>query len=90
MKDPRLAALMSLIFPGLGQMYNGQKLKGALFSVVHLINFLLIPFKLGQATTPIFWLYAVFDAYRVADLMMPTEPETEDSSDSNDPGAKDD
>lgn len=78
MKDPRLAALLSLLFTGLGQMYNGQILKGMLFSVVQFINFsLLIPLEIGLATTPIFWLYAVYDAYRVADLMLPEDEEDE-------------
>lgn len=29
--DPGKAALLSTLFPGLGQFYNGQKLKGAFF-----------------------------------------------------------
>ncbi len=76
MKDPRLAAFLSLLFPGLGQMYNGQKLKGALFSVINLINMSLIPLQIGIATTPLFWLYALYDAYKVADLMLPEEGES--------------
>ena len=57
-------------------MYNGQKLRGALFSIVNLINMSLIPLQIGIATTPLFWLYAIYDAYRVADLMMPEEGES--------------
>ena len=77
MKDPRLAALLSLLFTGLGQMYNGQILKGLLFSLVQFINVSLIQLQIGLATTPIFWLYAVYDAYRVADMMMPEDGEDE-------------
>ena len=76
MKDPRLAAFLSLLFPGLGQMYNGQKLKGALFSVIQFVNVSLIPLQIGIATTPVFWLYAIYDAYKVADLMLPEEGES--------------
>lgn len=75
MKNPRLAALLSLLFTGLGQMYNGQMLKGALFSIVQFLNIALIPLDIGLATAPIFWLYAIYDAYRVADLMLPEDAE---------------
>ena len=37
MKNPRLAAYLSLLFPGMGQMYNGQMLKGMLFSLLQLV-----------------------------------------------------
>lgn len=76
MKNPRLAALLSLLFPGLGQMYNGHKLRGALFAVINFVNVTLIPLGIGMVTTPVFWLYAVYDAYRVADLMLPEERES--------------
>lgn len=71
MKNPRLAAFLSLLFPGMGQMYNGQMLKGMLFSLLQLVSISLIPLKIGLATTPIIWLYVIYDAYRVADMMMP-------------------
>lgn len=73
MKNPRLAAFLSLLFTGMGQMYNGQMLKGMLFSVVQLVNVALIPLDIGLATAPIFWLYAIYDAYRVADIMVPRD-----------------
>jgi TM2 domain-containing membrane protein YozV len=76
LKNPRLAALLSFLFPGLGQMYNGQKLRGALFSVVNLINMSLIALEIGIVMTPVFWLYAVYDAYRVADMMLPEAGES--------------
>ncbi len=77
MKNPRMAALLSLLFTGLGQMYNGQVLKGLLFSIVQFISVSLIPLDIGLATTPIFWLYAIYDAYRVADMMLPEDEEDE-------------
>ena len=77
LKDPRLAALLSLLFTGLGQMYNGQMLKGALFAVIQFVNVLLIPLQIGMALTPIFWLYAAYDAFRTADLMMPKDDAAE-------------
>jgi TM2 domain-containing membrane protein YozV len=71
MKDPRLAAALSAVFTGLGQMYNGQTLKGMLFSVIQLVNVSLIPLGVGLVTAPVFWAYAVYDAYRVADMILP-------------------
>ena len=50
--SPALAAVLSLLLPGLGQAYNGQVLKGALFLVA---CWLVIP-----------WALAVMDAYYVA------------------------
>jgi TM2 domain-containing membrane protein YozV len=87
-KNPRLAALLSLLFTGMGQMYNGQMRKGALFSIIQLVNFSLIPVGIGVATVPIFALYAAFDAFRVADLMFPRDEEAEDSAKSKGGKAK--
>lgn len=40
-RDPNTAAFLSLIVPGLGQMYNGETRKGALFICVSVMNFIL-------------------------------------------------
>ena len=50
-----VAALLSLLVPGGGQMYNEQVLKGEL---ILLTSFLLIP-----------WAYGIVDAYRTASRM---------------------
>jgi len=42
-KNPKLALILSAIFPGLGQIYNNQVLKGiALIALNTVVNFLLI------------------------------------------------
>ncbi|MBX9571318.1 MAG: TonB family protein [Candidatus Obscuribacterales bacterium] len=41
-RDPNTAGFMSLIIPGLGQMYNGETRKGMLFICVALLNIILI------------------------------------------------
>lgn len=42
-KNPKLALILSAIFPGLGQIYNNQLLKGiALIALNTVVNFLLI------------------------------------------------
>lgn len=40
-RDPGTAAMMSLLLPGLGQMYNGETRKGMLFMCVSFLNFVL-------------------------------------------------
>jgi len=56
-RDPFLAALLSFLLPGGGQMYNEQVVKG---EVILLTSFLLIP-----------WAYGIVDAYRTASRMAP-------------------
>src|SRR5574341_1123024 len=42
-KNPKLALILSALFPGLGQIYNNQVLKGiALIALNTVVNFLLI------------------------------------------------
>ena len=41
-RDPNTAGIMSLILPGLGQMYNGEKRKGTLFICVAILNVVLL------------------------------------------------
>lgn len=51
-KNPALAAVLSFIIPGLGQVYNGQIVKGLL--------------TLFFSWTVIVWIAGIFDAYSVA------------------------
>ncbi|MDP8212064.1 MAG: DUF5683 domain-containing protein, partial [Candidatus Zapsychrus exili] len=51
-RNPIVAALLSFIIPGTGQIYNGQIGKGFL---VFFTSWLILP-----------WIYGVFDAYSVA------------------------
>jgi TM2 domain-containing membrane protein YozV len=43
--NPRTATLLSCLWPGLGQIYNGQVIKGAVFIVVHFYLFLSTFFR---------------------------------------------
>ena len=60
-RKPILAALLSFIIPGLGQIYNREYLKGILFFIFTIIGsfFLIIP---GL----IIWVVGIYDAYRTA------------------------
>ncbi len=66
MRNPIIAAVLSLIVAGLGQIYNGQILKGVLFIVAQIINGALLYVVIGFITMPLVGLWAVIDAYLVA------------------------
>ncbi|MBI3725922.1 hypothetical protein HY251_18490 [bacterium] len=54
-RNPTVAALLSFVIPGLGQVYNGEAMKGVL---LFFTSIFLVP-----------WVIAVIDAYYVARLM---------------------
>ncbi len=64
LKNPVFAAGLSLLFPGLGQVCNGETAKGllVLFGVLAGLLAMLIP---GVAV----WLYGVYDAWATARRM---------------------
>ena len=66
-KNPGLAAILSFFYMGLGQIYNGQIGKGIAFIVLYSISWLLIFILIGLITTPIFWIYGMYDAYKSAE-----------------------
>lgn len=66
MRSPLLAAILSLVVAGLGQIYNGQVLKGVIFIVLQIINGALTAVLIGWVLMPIVGLWAVIDAYLVA------------------------
>jgi len=63
-KNPVFAAGLSLLFPGLGQVYNGETGKGVLvlFGVLAGLLVMLIP---GVAV----WLFGIYDAWATARRM---------------------
>jgi TM2 domain-containing membrane protein YozV len=67
MKSPGVAAVLSFLIQGLGQIYNGQILKGLILVVLQAINVALMNVLIGFITYPIVLVYAVYDAYRVAE-----------------------
>lgn len=66
MKSPGLAAVLSFFFCGLGQIYNGQILKGLIFLVAYLISWSMMWILIGFITTPILWIWGIVDAYSKA------------------------
>lgn len=65
-KNPALAAILSLLINGLGQVYNGQIGKGILIFVVQLVNAALTLLIIGWILIPIIWIWSIYDAYKVA------------------------
>ncbi|MDV2481089.1 hypothetical protein F8E02_03500 [Methanoculleus sp. Wushi-C6] len=63
-KSPVFAAGLSLLFPGLGQVSNGETLKG-LFVLVLALAGLLVMLIPGVAV----WLYGIYDAWATARRM---------------------
>ena len=53
MRNPILAAILSLIVAGLGQIYNGQIGKGVIFILIQLINGALTAVLIGWLLLPI-------------------------------------
>ena len=67
MKNPGVAAVLSFFYCGLGQIYNGQILKGVVMFCAYSISWLLMYVLIGFITTPIFWIWGMYDAYRSAE-----------------------
>lgn len=65
-KSEVIAASASFVFPGLGQIYNGQIGKGIMYGIIGLILLFSIAFLIGIILYPVFWIYNIFDAYKSA------------------------
>lgn len=62
-KSPTMAALLSLFFPGAGQLYNGQVGKGLTFFFLTFALFAVFPFGL------IPWVWSMVDAHETSRRM---------------------
>lgn len=65
-KSSGIAAVLSALFNGLGQIYNGQILKGIIFILIQGLNGFLTVIFIGYIFLPIVWVICVYDAYRSA------------------------
>ncbi len=66
-KNPGLAAVLSFFWAGLGQIYNGQIGKGIGLMVIYAISCVLMIVIIGFITTPLLWIYGMWDAYKSAE-----------------------
>lgn len=69
---PWLAAALSLLC-GLGQLYNGQIVKGMLLIILGTAVLLSVRLPIGKILLPLLWGYAIIDAYVVARRQQHTE-----------------
>ncbi|WP_292485920.1 DUF5683 domain-containing protein [Methanohalobium sp.] len=76
LKNPLAALGLSLIFPGLGQIYNQQVKKGQMFFVIAIILIVTMFAAVGFVLYPIFWIYNMYDAYTDAVKMNSGEIQT--------------
>jgi TM2 domain-containing membrane protein YozV len=76
--NPFVAAVLSAVFPGLGQLYNRELEKGLLVIAASFIAGLSALILVGFVLFPLVWLYAVWDAYRVADRQGAGNARTDD------------
>jgi len=65
-KSPGLAAVLSFLIVGLGQIYNGQIGKGIGLIICYVISILLCFVLIGFILLPILWIYGIYDAYTTA------------------------
>jgi TM2 domain-containing membrane protein YozV len=65
-KNPGVAVVLSFFIPGLGQIYNGQIMKGIIFIILASIFGFLTVVLIGYILYPLFWVYNLYDAYNTA------------------------
>jgi len=54
--------------PGLGQIYNGEIVKGIIITIiVQIINGFLAAIIVGLVTGAIVWIWSIYDAYKTAE-----------------------
>jgi len=63
-RHPLLAGLLSLLWSGLGQIYNGQIAKGLALMVLYFLAWMLVGRPIGLIAVPGLLLYGIWDAYR--------------------------
>ncbi|WP_292464506.1 hypothetical protein [Methanolobus sp.] len=62
-KTHGVPALLSFFIPGLGQLIKGHIFKAIGIWVALFISGMLVTFVIGLITTPLLWLWQIFDAY---------------------------
>ncbi len=65
-KSPGVAAVLSFLYAGLGQIYNGQFGKGIVFIILCTFSLLLCAVFIGFLPAPIIWIWGMIGAYQSA------------------------
>ncbi len=66
--NPFVAAVLSALFPGLGQIYNRELERGLVFVVATIFAAFSTLVFVGFILFPAVWLFAIYDAYTRAEL----------------------
>ncbi len=66
-KSPGLALVLSLIWCGIGQIYNGQTIKGIILLIVYAVFVGLSALFVGIPFAFALWIYGMVDALRTAE-----------------------
>jgi TM2 domain-containing membrane protein YozV/RNA polymerase subunit RPABC4/transcription elongation factor Spt4 len=65
-KNPGISAVLSFLFVGLGQIYNGEIAKGLIFLFCGIICIFLMLIFIGYIFYLILWVFGIYDAYNTA------------------------
>ena len=63
-KNVLLAAILSFLFPGLGQLYLGLSKKGISFILAYIVSWILVIILIGFILAPIVWIWSLVDAIK--------------------------
>ena len=66
-KEPIVSVILSFVFPGLGQFYNGQPTKGIYFIIMAIVSAVLMVILIGVLLYILVWLWSIIDAYNSAE-----------------------
>jgi TM2 domain-containing membrane protein YozV len=66
-KNSGIAAILSFLFIGLGQIYNGEIGKGISYMILGFLLALSMLVLVGFILFPVFYFYQIYDAYKVAE-----------------------
>jgi TM2 domain-containing membrane protein YozV len=66
--NPFVAGALSALVPGLGQLYNRELKRGITFLIAGVVAGFSVIVVVGIVLYPLVWVYAIYDAYKRADL----------------------
>lgn len=65
--NPFVAATLSALIPGLGQIYNRELERGIAFIIASFVAGLSVVVLIGLVLYPLVWVYSIYDAYTRAE-----------------------
>ena len=66
-KNSGMAAVLSFIWTGLGQIYNGQIGKGVMLALVQFVFVMMSFVLIGLPFFLVLWVWGIYDAYQQAE-----------------------